>query len=192
MDPKQEEKSTVNGYIFGSEADVKLADEELTAIRYIDKKLENKNAETIRAVYNASIDKRMFRTPVGYSYLHDLQKRMLSMGVKKEEVRGIPLYQIYVSSEEEEKPPRVIKVKKPKDKYKRTNTILTWVNILLLLLIAIMFAISLSGSSTTVLNYRHNVENEYAAWEQDLTERENALKEKERELILQETGNELD
>lgn len=183
MDPKQEADSTVNGFIFGSRADLELADQELNAIKYIDKKLENKSIDTVKSVYNASIEKHMFRTPIGYSYLHDLQKRMLQNGVKKEEIRGIPLFQVFEKAKDE-KPPRVIEIKKPKDKYRRKNAILTLVNIGLVILIIIMFAISLSGSSPTVLNYRHALENEYATWEQELTERENALKERERELLM--------
>lgn len=183
MDPKQVADSTINGFIFGSKADIELADQELNAIKYIDKKLENKSIETVKSVYNASIEKHMFRTPVGYSYLHDLQKRMLKGGIGKEDIQGIPLFQVFEKASDE-KPPRVVKVKKPKDKYRRQNAILTLVNIGLVILIIIMFAISMSGSSPTVLNYKHALENEYATWEQELTERENALKQRERELMM--------
>ena len=54
--------------------------------------------------------------------------------------------------------------------------------IILVLLVIAMFAISMSGSRPTVLNYRRTIENEYSSWKQQLDEREKAVREKEREL----------
>ena len=36
-----------------------------------------------------------------------------------------------------------------------------------------------------MVNYRFRIQNEYASWEQELMERENQLKERERELNLE-------
>ena len=77
MEKEKEAEYTVNGFRFGSKDDVEIAQQELSAIQYIDKKIENRSAETILSVYQATLEKRMFRTPIGYAYLHDLQKRML-------------------------------------------------------------------------------------------------------------------
>lgn len=185
MDKEQEELFKVNGFIFGSAEDTELAKQELNAARYIEKKLENKSAETILAIYKASIDKKMFRTPVGYAYLHELQKRMSMAGIPKEQYGGIPLYQIFNNRHEGEKAPRVIKVKKDMEPLKKRNILLTVVNVILVLLVVAMFAISLSGNRPTVLNYRRTIENEYSSWKQQLDEREKAIREKERELELQ-------
>ena len=67
-------------------------------------------------------------------------------------------------------------------KTKRKNTMLTIINIILILLVIAMFAISMSGNRPTVLNYRRTIENEYSSWKQQLDEREQAVREKEREL----------
>ena len=45
-----------------------------------------------------------------------------------------------------------------------------------------MLAISLGGPNMNALNYRKAVTNEFASWEQELTDRENAIREKEKEL----------
>lgn len=184
MNKEQEELYKVNGFVFGSTADSEMAKEELNAARYIEKKIENKSPETVLAIYNAAIEKKMFRTPVGYSYLHELQKRMVAAGISKEKIGGIPMYQIFNNNREEEKAPRVIKVKKNREPWEKKNSILTMVNIVLVILVIIMFAISMSGSRPTVLNYRHAIENEYSSWKQELDEREKAINEKERELKL--------
>ena len=184
MDKEQEKLYKVNGFVFGSTTDAEMAKEELNAARYIEKKIENKSPETVFAIYKAAIEKKMFRTPVGYAYLHELQKRMMAGGINKEEINGIPLYQIFNNKLDEEKAPRVIRVKKKKEPLEKKNAILTIVNIVLIIMIIIMFAISLSGNRPTVLNYRHAIENEYSSWKQELDERERAINAKERELGL--------
>lgn len=183
MNREQEDLYTVNGFIFGSAQDTELAKQELNSARYIEKKIENKSPTTVLAIYKAAIEKKMFRTPVGYAYLHDIQKRLMASGVSQESMGAIPLYQIY-SNLHEEKAPRVVKVKKKADPLKRRNTMLVIVNMILIVMIIVMFAISVSGDSPTVLNYRRTIENEYSAWKQQLDERENAIREKERELEM--------
>lgn len=190
MDKSQQEASSVNGFVFGSAEDVELAKNELNAAKYIEKKIADKNANTVLAIYRAALDKKMFRTPVGYSYMHDLQKRMIEAGIDASEIAPIPLYQIYGSPAQEDKPARVIKVKKKKEPLERRNAMLTVVNIILLALVIVMFLISVSGSRPTVLNYRRALENEYSSWKQELDERESAIRAKERELNISVTIDE--
>ena len=190
MDKSQQEASSVNGFVFGSAEDVELAKNELNAAKYIEKKIADKNANTVLAIYRAALDKKMLRTPVGYSYMHDLQKRMIEAGIDASEIAPIPLYQIYGSPAQEDKPARVIKVKKKKEPLERRNAMLTVVNIILLALVIVMFLISVSGSRPTVLNYRRALENEYSSWKQELDERESAIRAKERELNISVTIDE--
>lgn len=184
MDKEQRASKSVNGFVFGSIQDVELAKQELNTAKYIENKTSDKNVATTLAIYKASLEKKLFRTPVGYAYLHDMQKKMIEMGIKPEDIDPIPLYQVFSSGRTDEKVPRVIQVKKRKEPYERKNTILTLLNIILIILIIIMFAISFSGSNPNVLNYRRTIENEYSSWKQELDEREMAIKEKERELNL--------
>ena len=163
MDKEQQNASSVNGYLFGSATDVELAKQELNTVKYIEKKIEDKNANTILAIYRAALDKKMFRTPVGYSYMHDLQKRMVSMGINREDIPPVPLYQVFDSKQQTEKPPRVIKVKEKNEPLIRKNARLVIINIVLIVLIIVMFWISMSGSRPTVLNYRRAIENEYSS-----------------------------
>lgn len=189
MNKEQEQLFKVNGFVFGSEEDAQLAREELNAAKYIEKKIENKSPETVLAIYKAAIDKKMFRTPVGYAYLHELQKRMISLGINKEDLCGIPMYQIFNNNREKEKVPRVIKIKKDKEPWEKKNALLTVVNVVLVVLVILMFIISMSGSRPTVINYRRTIENEYSSWKQELDEREKAINTKERELGIK-YGNE--
>lgn len=187
MDEKTKEEYTVNGYLFGSMTDVELAKSELSTVKYIDNKLENRSADTILSVFQGAVDRKMFRTPVGYSYLHDLQKRMAQKGMDSSEIPVIPLYQVYNNQiGEEDKPRRTVTVpkKKSRDSVRQMNRTLIMVNIVLVLLIIALFFISINGSNANILNYRNAIQNEYASWEQELKQRESKVREKENELNI--------
>ncbi len=187
MDEEAKRELTVNGFQFGSKEDVELAEQELSTVKYIEGRIQNRGSDTIMSVYKGAIERKMFRTPVGYAYMHDLQKKMAAMGVRREDIPGVPLYQIYNNNLSEEVTPRrtiTIPKRKKKSAIIRMNRTLIMVNIILILLIIALFVINIKGSTPTVLNYKYAIENEYASWEQELKERENAVREKERELNI--------
>lgn len=182
MEQDTKKQYTVNGYLFGDLADVEIAEQELSKIKYIEKKIERHNGETILAVYQTALEKKMFRTPVGYSYLQQMQKRLAAMGIDKSRIPAIPLYQVFNDKyKTEERPPRItVKKKTPSDVKKLRYSIMG--NVILVILVIVLFAITITGENANIINYRHALENEYSQWEDELTERENAVREKEREL----------
>ena len=178
-------KYTVNGFQFGSDKDRELAETEYSSIQYINGKIENRSAETILSVYQGAIERKMCRTPVGYAYLHDLQKRMVSMGMPREKIPPIPLMQVFDNSATVEDKPRrevVANKRKKRNELREKNRILVIANIVLILLVIALFAISLKGSTPNMLNYRSAIINEYSSWEQELSLREGQIREKEKEL----------
>ena len=77
---------------------------------------------------------------------------------------------------------------KKKEKPDKTRVYLrysVWINIFLIIVVVGMFVISLMGETPNIVNYRFRIQDEYAAWEQDLMEREAEIKERERELSLE-------
>ena len=188
MDENTKRELTVNGFQFGSKEDVELAEQELSTVKYIEGRIQGRNAETIMSVYNGAIERKMFRTPVGYAYMHDLQKKLLKQGVNKDDIPGVPLYQIYNNNLNDEPAPRrslTVPKRKKKSEIIRMNRTLIAVNVILILLIIALFVINIKGSTPTVLNYKRAIENEYAQWDQELNQREKAVREKERELNIQ-------
>ena len=182
MEQETKNQFTVNGYLFGDAEDVKLAQQEVSAIRYMDKKMEQYNGEGILAVYQAAIEKKIFRTPIGYQYLQQLQKRMQSMGVPKENIPPIPLYQVYNNRYKTETTPVRKPVKKKVDPQVKKLRYSILGNVILVALVMILFAIAITGENANAINYRNAILNEYSQWEQELTEREDTVREKEREL----------
>lgn len=53
-----------------------------------------------------------------------------------------------------------------------------------------MFAIAMKSDSPNILNYETAVVNKYALWEQELSEREQAVREKERKWNEEQNANE--
>ena len=113
MNRETKNQYTVNGFLFGDKADVEIANQELSAIQFIEKKISSQSVENVLAVYQAALEKKMFRTPVGYSYLRELQKRMLRGGVDKERIPPSSLYQVYNDVYKvQERPRRITQTKK--------------------------------------------------------------------------------
>ncbi len=76
---------------------------------------------------------------------------------------------------------RVQERKKAERDYRfRVSVIL---NVLLVLAVIAMFVIALYADQPNILNYERAITDKYAAWEQELTEREQAVKEKELQLF---------
>jgi hypothetical protein len=49
-----------------------------------------------------------------------------------------------------------------------------------------MFYISFTSSNPNVLNYERAVQNKYSQWEQELSDREAVIRDKEKELLINE------
>jgi hypothetical protein len=48
-----------------------------------------------------------------------------------------------------------------------------------------MFVIAINSNQPNILNYQRVLQNRYAGWEQELTDREQAIRDKERELNIE-------
>lgn len=179
----------VEGFQFGTEQDAKLAKDESVRVKRLEEKIDYNNPEMIHAVYKKAVDNRVFKTPVGYEFLKKLQVILKEISDSKEEIADIPVQGVY--SLRETTNPAVERIKASQAKPKPTKKeiglrTLIFVNVVLVLLVALMFYISMTGSNATVLNYKRAVQNEYSQWEKELSERESAIREKERELLLEE------
>lgn len=184
---------TVDGFQFGTEQDASLAKGEQLRIERLEGKLNYDNINMVSAVYKKAIEKRVFQTPVGYVFLKKLQNMLREdTQIDDAEVPDIPVYGVY--SLRESTNPAVERVKasqkKPKKEKAPKGTVSRrasiTLNIVLIVLVVVMFAISFTGTSPTVLNYERTIQNKYSEWEQELSDREAVIREKEKELLLSE------
>lgn len=182
----------VEGFQFGTQRDAELARNEQFRIERLEEKLDYQNYEMVNAVYKKAITNRVFKTPVGYDFLKRLQTILLENPQPGEEIANIPVYGVYSMRESANQTVekiqasrKPVKKEKPKQEFfSRKTSIL--VNVGLLLLVIVMFAIATTGSQPTILNYEKTLQNRYAEWEQQLSEREQVIREKEKELLIAE------
>ncbi len=185
----------VQGYQFSSQKDATQAKGELLKIQKLEEKMDYKNPQMVYMVYNKALENRIFKTPIGYEYLKKLQTVLVNSPKIQESVKDIPIYQMYNLRDSTN--PVVEKIKNdPKLQQKRERErkrkeffplrTSIFFNVLLAILVVVMLYISTTGSNPNVLNYERSLQDKYAAWEQELRQREAVIREKERELLLEE------
>lgn len=188
-DSMAKDEFVVNGYHFGSLEDAKAAEEEVKKADYFRERIAGRKAGGMLAVYDKILDERIFQTPVGWEYLRSMQENLKAENIPDEMIRPIPMYGTFCHQTGEEQRKNTVKQRiRPLPQKKQANKlqISVVINILLAVLIIAMFVITLKSDNPNILNYEKAVVNEYAAWEQELTEREKTVRKKEKELGITE------
>ncbi|MFQ9934526.1 MAG: hypothetical protein ACLRVQ_08890 [Lachnospiraceae bacterium] len=178
------EKYVVDGYSFSTESEAKAARNEIEGIEYLKKRMNLKNPGSVLDIYDKAIEKNLFKTPIGYSFLRELQQFLLnSPDISPDDVRDIPVLSVSGKKDKKLKEKRVSII--PKDgekKYKSRITNLVILNIFLVIAIVIIIIITNNSSNINILNYKERIDREYekkedemAGWAQELREREEEL-----------------
>lgn len=179
---------TVEGFTFPSEGDAELARQETLKVDYLEKRMNYKLPENMLAVYNKVLENKLIRTPVGWNYLRNMQIRMIEAGIKPEQIQPIPLFGVFEPRIYNDEGTGVVKQKiKTNRKKEKTELekIRAWfqtavmIILILIILTVAMFFIMLQSDSPNIVNYEKAILNKYSAWEQELTDREHAVREKE-------------
>lgn len=176
------------GYSFYTERDAALAENERKKVEYLEARLDYNHPEGILRIYKKAIEERVFKSPVGLMFLRNLQQFLLSRPeINPEDVDAIPLYVSFEGSFREQGNPARNRVKPEKEKPKKSYAlpVSVIVNIGLALAVIAMFVIALNTDQPNILNYERAITDRYASWEQELTEREQAVRERELELRLE-------
>jgi hypothetical protein len=182
-----DERVTALGYEFACLDDAILAQSEIKKINYLKEHLDQGDAHTVKALYDKAIDEKFFKTPVGIGFLTEMREYLIdTLDYAEDEVRAIPLYMFYDTTASAKKTETKTD-KKPEKKKERVGLLFLSLvfNIALLIGVGIMFWIAMNTDHPNILNYETAITNRYAAWDQELTERERAVKQAERELDLQ-------
>lgn len=190
MDVEQREY-VVSGFAFYSEKDAGLAEQERQKIAYLDKHIDHADIQSVLAIYKKTLEDRVFRTPVGLEYLRELQGELRARGEELgEEVPPIPLWTSFADVRTKTSPARRRIQSMPEDGGKKEGLHLSVImNIVMIVAIIAMFVITLNSDQPNILNYERNLQDKYASWEQELTRREQTVREKERELHIENTEN---
>ena len=186
---KDTENLSVGGYLFYTEKDAQVARAEIQKIEYLEARIDYSAPDTIRYIYEKAIHERLFKTPVGLEYLKKLREFLLSrLEADPKSIIDIPLYIAYDGEIRKRTEPTRSRIAphQNKDMEKIRFTISVVLNVLLAVAILCMFYISYSSEQPNITNYERVLLDRYASWEQELTEREQMIREKEKELQIHE------
>lgn len=188
------EKYVVDGYSFKTQEEAAIAVNEIEGIEYLRKRTNFKNPQSVLSVYDKIIDKELFKTPIGYGFLRELQQILYNAAdIEPDSIRNIPV------AAADEKKSRKSKDKKNKKlylmpeeqekKYKNKITNLIILNVFIVIALILDIIITNNSENTNILNYRERLEREYnekedelAAWDSQLREKEHQLNEREKEI----------
>lgn len=171
----------VDEFLFTTIEDAQLAQEEKKKVEYLQKHMDMKVPQNVLMLYNKANRDRLFKTPIGLSYLVEVRNYLIHLGVPEEKLAPVQLYANYEPKPKDRSASvraRMIQTKREAlQKRFRWSLLL---NILLVMAVIAMFVMTLTSDNPNVLNYERTLQNRYATWEQELTEWESELRERER------------
>ena len=176
----EKERVTALGYEFACLDDAILAQSEMKKIEYLKSHLDKGDAQTVKALFDKAIDEKFFKTPVGIAFLTEMREYLIdTLDYSEEEVQPIPLYMFYDTTKKNKKASGTAAKKKEPVGLLFISIVL---NIALVAGVIWMFWIATHTDNPNILNYETVITNRYAAWDQELTERERQVRMMEREL----------
>ena len=181
----------VGGYEFMSEEDAKKAELDLSKIKLLEARVKASRPNDIKAVYEKSIENKIFKTPIGWGYLCGLREKLLQSGFIEEDLVPIPLNISMTrhSALENLNVRQRIKVEEPKRNIEFRKVFPIVLDVVLAILGILMFVVAATGENDNILNYKRNVTNRYASWEEDLKEREKRVRQAEKRLGIEDTSD---
>ncbi|RKM54063.1 hypothetical protein D6853_14070 [Butyrivibrio sp. X503] len=180
-------KFIVGGYEFLNEDDAKKASMDESKIKLLETKINASRPSDIKAVYEKAIENKIFKSPIGWQYLMDLRNKLLESGYSQEDLIPIPLNVTFTRHSAFENIAAQQRVKPPKNEgaadFGKIFSII--LNIVLAILVIVMFVIASKSDSDNIINYKRNITNRYSAWDEELKEREKAVREAEKKLGIE-------
>lgn len=174
----------VDGFAFQSVKEAENALREQQNIEVIRERAVLSDSSAVYELYEKLVERDMFKSIVGYSFLYELRYRLIhDFGYEEEALSTItiPKRMEYDTSYEkkqntlEKQLQRLLLIKKR----------MTIVIVALIFMIIAMFVIAVLNPNTGYANTENKIINKYSAWQEELEERERAVKEKEAELNIQ-------
>lgn len=175
----------VDGYRFTSDEDAKMAQEELNRVNYISEKLSKDDPNSILLVYNKAVQNGLFTTPIGIDFLKSLQSFLKNNPqINNEDIMDIPVTISYTDALILKQNKRYDSIDPKEKSYKKEYRFSLVLNVILVIMVIAMFVIAVTAKTPNMINYKTAILNEYAEWEQELKDREKAIREKEKELQI--------
>lgn len=187
MDTEKKEKKPVlqGDFTYPDYAAAELARIEKDKIDRLEGQINYEKPGVVFALYNKALENHVFQTPEGFAFLYKLRAYLQDHANEiGQEIPGIPSGLLVTEDRQALKEARQLLSKSEKEQAKyRSRSLTQWIVIAFLAaaLLAMLIAAGLSDSPN-ILNYENALQNRYADWHEELSERERAVREREKEL----------
>ncbi len=184
----KEDLLTVRGFRFTAIADAKTAEEEYKKMVYINDHMNKENPEEVLAIYDKMIENGLFVTPVGVDFLMRIREYLMDCGqIEPERIRPIETGSLFTQrarneARAEARPRVTTNLTEENRELKRKYHIALAAAIVSFILVLAMFIVAKTSDNPNIINYKEALENQYAEWDEALTQREAAVREKEEAL----------
>lgn len=179
----------VDGIRFSNQEDAELAKIDLEKIRTLEGRIDYKNSEMVKTVYDRAIMNKTFKTPVGFRYLLTIRDALIGQGFyKEEELKPVPILVKFAGNSsakeraDKEFKRKLLQMEERREKKKNAFLISVVMNVVLVILVIALYVITMYSDNPNILNYKRQITNQYSSWDQELNERERTVRIKEKEL----------
>lgn len=170
----------VNGIQFSSYAQAQEAQKELECIVTIKEQLDMENKNAVYQIYEKMIERDFFKSVVGYHFLLELRHLLVTdFGYNEEELSMIKVPKLQMDKNQEQKR---LNLEQQVENLTLIKKKMSIVIAALLCMVVAMFVIAALNPNAGYINAENKVLNKYSAWQEDLEQREQAIKLKEKEL----------
>lgn len=174
-----DENLTAAGFVFSNETVAEKAKKEMNAVSYLRGELIKMDGAHLLRAYNSLIEKEVFDTAEGYTFLKNVQRKLIDDdSVDNDQIRPIPVY------DPAEVRRHQIELEEPL--WKKKFFTLLIVTLALAACVVFMFVLTATQDSPNIINYKEKLENHYSEWDESLTKREDQVREKEEKLLEEE------
>ncbi len=185
-DNKMDNRYEVDGFLFEIPTEYEKAKKEYEAIRYIKTKTDLDNTANVAKLYNKLLEKQNFITPVGLSFLKELRTKLIQSQIITEN----DLQKIAVKRERPKQSKSLEAFQQAEDKKYQSQVFLLNAKLrntklvcgFLIAIVIVLFGLTIYFRSSPTYDQEMQIQNKYAAWEQELTQREEALRQREEAL----------
>lgn len=179
-------KYIIDGYSFSSKEEMEEAKNELSGIEYLESRTDLTKVKSVYATYNKIIEKELFRTPLGYKFLKDLQDILhKSSEIDDEDILPIPVLKTSDKVVNKQKAPKIQKnfnLSGLEVRYKNKFINMIIFSVFLIIILVLMFFITNNSKNTNIINYKDRIDREYSKKEDSLIKWSEELSLKEKEL----------
>ena len=177
-------RPVVDGFTFDSARETEKAKKEYESIKKLKNKINIEDIEETKKLYNKLVQKRYLETPVGLSFLHEMREYLLQH-VPEEELNPIfvPDYKVKTPEKSSIISSKFVRLEEENKKlHSLKNKMAIAITALVIIVVGMIFIV-MTNENLGYFNAEEKVLDKYAAWqerlqnwEEELIEREDALK----------------